>query len=131
MSIQIKTAQIHHAALRVSNFERAKHFYKDVLGFNLVLEQTNLFIFLAGSTAIAIKGPEKDTPARDVFNPFRIGLDHLALACEDVKELHRVANELEKANIENTGVKLDETLNKKYVAFKDPDRISWEFYMVE
>ena len=30
--------------------------------------------------------------------------------------------------IENTGVKLDEALGKRYVAFKDPDRISWEFY---
>ena len=29
-----------------------------------------------------------------------------------------------------TGVKLDETLGKRYVAFKDPDRIAWEFYMV-
>ena len=30
--------------------------------------------------------------------------------------------------VENTGVKLDETLGKRYVAFKDPDRIAWEFY---
>lgn len=131
MSIQIKTPQVHHLALRVSNFERARHFYIDVLGFNIAMEQPNLFIFFAGSTAIAVRGPEKETPAGDVFNPFRIGLDHLALACEDLDELQRVVNELEKAGIENTGVKTDETLNKKYVAFKDPDRISWEYYMVE
>ena len=31
--------------------------------------------------------------------------------------------------MENTGVKLDETLGKRYVAFKDPDRIAWELYM--
>jgi glyoxylase I family protein len=24
---------------------------------------------------------------------------------------------------------MDETLGKNYVAFKDPDRIAWEFYM--
>jgi hypothetical protein len=32
------------------------------------------------------------------------------------------------SDVENTGVKLDETLGKRYVAFKDPDRIAWEFY---
>ena len=34
------------------------------------------------------------------------------------------------AKVENTGVKLDNTLNKLYVAFKDPNSIQWEFYMV-
>ena len=59
-----------------------------------------------------------------------IGLDHIALACETEAELHRVAQGLKDAGVENTGVKTDETLNKKYVAFKDPDRIQWEFYMI-
>jgi hypothetical protein len=26
-------------------------------------------------------------------------------------------------------VSLDEPLGKRYVAFKDPDRIAWEFYL--
>ncbi len=29
----------------------------------------------------------------------------------------------------STGIKVDETLAKQYVAFQDPDRISWELYM--
>lgn len=64
-----------------------------------------------------------------MFNPFRAGLDHLALACADDGELRRVAQALAKAGVENTGVKLDPTLNRQYVAFKDPDRIAWKFYM--
>jgi hypothetical protein len=40
-----------------------------------------------------------------------------------------VARALAEAGVENTGVKVDETLSKRYVAFKDPDRIAWEFYM--
>lgn len=130
MSIQIKTPQVHHIVLRVSDFQRAKHFYTEILGFEIVLEQENLFIFFAGNTAIGIKGPENETPVQDVFDPYRVGLDHLALAAENLEELHRVAKELNNAHIENTGVKTDPTLNKKYVAFKDPDRISWEYYMV-
>jgi len=130
MSMNIKTTGVHHITLRVADYERSRKFYSEVLGFKIILEQSNLFIFFAGGTAIAIRGPEKATPEGDVFNPFRVGLDHLALACEDIDELKRVAAELNRAGIENTGVKTDETLNKKYVAFKDPDRISWEYYMV-
>ncbi len=44
-------------------------------------------------------------------------------------ELERVAKALTEAGIENTGVKTDKILGKRYVAFKDPDRISWELYM--
>jgi uncharacterized glyoxalase superfamily protein PhnB len=52
------------------------------------------------------------------------------MACENEEELKRVAKALANAGVENTGVKTDPTLNKNYVAFKDPDRIQWEFYMV-
>jgi uncharacterized glyoxalase superfamily protein PhnB len=50
------------------------------------------------------------------------------LGCTDESELKRVAEALSAAGVESTGVKLDETLGKRYVAFKDPDRIAWEFY---
>jgi catechol 2,3-dioxygenase-like lactoylglutathione lyase family enzyme len=129
MGIGIKTPKILHIVLRITDLERAKHFYIDTLGFTVVAELPDRFVFLAGSTFIVIFGPTERTPEGDVFNPFRVGLDHLALACEDEAELERVAKALESAGIENTGVKLDEMLGKKYVAFKDPDRIAWEFYM--
>ncbi len=129
MAISPQTTGIHHLALRTSDMNRAKTFYVDTLGFTLALETTDLFIFIAGGTFIAIRPATVNTPG-EKFNPFNIGLDHLALGCSDEVELQRVADALAAAKIENTGVKLDETLGKKYVAFKDPDRISWEFYMV-
>jgi glyoxylase I family protein len=70
-----------------------------------------------------------DTRPGDRFNPCRVGLDHVALGCHDEGGLKRVADALGAAGVENTGVKLDETLGKRYVAFKDPDRIAWEFYI--
>ena len=127
--MDIKTTGVHHIALRSGNLERSKQFYSKVLGFPVLME-TPIFIFLAGSTPIAVRGPEADSPQEDVFNPFRIGLDHIALACEDESELERVASALSEANVENTGIKTDEVLGKRYIAFKDPDRIAWEFYMV-
>ena len=127
--MDIKTPGVHHIALRSSNLERSKRFYSEKLGFPVLMEAP-IFIFLAGSTAIAIRGPEADSPQGDVFNPFRVGLDHIALACEDESELQRVASALSEAGVENTGVKTDEVLGKRYVAFKDPDRIAWELYMM-
>ena len=130
MAIGIRTPGVHHVALRVSDFGRAKRFYTETLGFKVALEQPNILIFLAGSTAVAIRGPGERTPPGDVFDPFRVGLDHIAIACEDEMELERVALALSEAGVENTGVKEDDVLGKHYVAFKDPDRIAWELYMV-
>lgn len=129
-AIGIRTTGVHHVALRTTDLERAKRFYVGLLGFPVALEVEGLVIFLAGSTPIAVRAPDAQTPAGDRFNPFRAGLDHMALACESEAELERVAAALKEAGVENTGVKLDETLGKRYVAFKDPDRIAWEFYMV-
>ncbi len=128
-AVRPTTPGVHHVALRVSDFARAKRFYTETLGFPVLLEAPNLLLFAAGATPIGIRGPEPATPAGDQFTPFRVGLDHVALACADERELERVAAALDAAGVENTGVKSDAVTSKRYVAFKDPDRIAWEFYM--
>jgi catechol 2,3-dioxygenase-like lactoylglutathione lyase family enzyme len=128
--MDIRTPGLHHLALRVSDYERSKHFYLDVLGFKQIMEKPGLCLFLAGSTPIAIRGPQNGMPKDDRFDPFRVGLDHLAIGCESKEDLETIAEALEKNGIENTGIKHDELLDKDYIAFKDPDRISWEYYMV-
>jgi catechol 2,3-dioxygenase-like lactoylglutathione lyase family enzyme len=129
MAIQMKTSGVHHVSLRVSDLKRAKKFYCDTLGFKHLMDSDNLTLFLAGGTAFGLRGPTAEMPKGDKFSPFRVGVDHIALACTDASELNRVADALAAAGIENTGAKHDETLDKDYVAFKDPDRIAWEFYM--
>lgn len=128
MAINPKATGIHHIALRCTDFDVTKNFYQNVIGFTLALESPDIIAFLAGSIIIAFKKATAQAKTA-VFTPFNIGLDHIALACESEEELHRVARELSEAGVENTGVKTDETLKKLYVAFKDPDRIQWEFYM--
>ena len=127
--IQVRTTGVHHVALRVSDLPRAKRFYTEVLGFPVLMEAPDLVLFLAGGTAFGLRGPTAQMPAGDRFDPYRVGVDHIALACADETELERVADALAAAGVENTGAKMDETLGKRYVAFKDPDRIAWEFYM--
>jgi glyoxylase I family protein len=129
MAINMKTPGVHHVSLRVSDLERSKKFYVETLGFKHLMDGDNISLFLAGGTAFGLRGPTAEMPKGDKFNPHRLGVDHIALACSDAGELKRVAKALSAAGIENTGAKRDETLGKDYVAFKDPDRIAWEFYM--
>ena len=129
MKIDPKTPGVHHIALRCTDMNVTKKFYQGILGFKLALDTPEIIGLLAGAVIIVFK-KAKAAPGTEVFNPFNIGLDHIALACETETELHRIAQALAAAGVENTGVKLDETLQKLYVAFKDPDRIQWEFYMM-
>ena len=125
MAINPKTPGIHHINLRCSDLRATKDFYQNVIGFPIALEADGLFAFPVGGVFIVFKKADDNVQ----FNPFTIGTDHIAITCESEEELSRVAKGLSDAGVENTGVKLDPTLQKKYVAFKDPDRIQWEFYM--
>ena len=120
---------IHHICLRSTDFDRTKNFYQNTLGWKLVMDNPDLIIFLAGSVFIAFKKADPRDKQYSSFSPFEVGLDHIATTCESEDELHQFTKKLTDAGIENTGVKTDLVLNKLYVAFKDPDRISWEFYM--
>src|SRR5256886_9956445 len=97
MGINIKTPGVHHVTLRVADFRRAKKFYAETLGFPIALEQPDLLIILAGNTAVGLRAPASGTPKSDMFNPLRVGLDHLAIACQDEAELNRVAKALTQA----------------------------------
>lgn len=128
MPINPNTAGIHHINLRSKDLNITKAFYKDVIGLTLALESPEILAFLIGSVFLVFKKATTET-GTEVFSPMDIGMDHIALACESEEELNRVAKALTDEGVENTGIKLDATLNKHYVAFKDPDRIQWEFYM--
>lgn len=129
MPISPSTPGIHHVALRCTDFNRTTEFYQNVLGFPLALATEDILAFVAGSVIIVFKKASPPHSEDTTFTPFNIGLDHIALTCESEDELDRVAKGLADAGVENTGKKLDPTLQKLYVAFKDPDRIQWEFYM--
>ena len=120
---------IHHIALRSMDFAKTKNFYQDVMGFPLVMDKPDLIIFLARNVFLAFKKAEPRDNNFSTFSPLEVGLDHIAITCEREEELHLFTKKITDAGVENTGVKLDETLQKLYVAFKDPDGIKWEFYM--
>lgn len=88
----------------------SKKFYRDAIGFPVVVETDKLFAFPVGDVFIVFKKASDKAK----FDPFTTGTDHLAIACESEDELNRVARGLTDAGVENTGVKLDPTLQKLY-----------------
>ena len=127
--MHLQTGGLHHLAIRVADLARAKAFYVETLGFPLVMEREGVVAIInAGGTFIGIRGPDAQTAAGDRFDPFRVGLDHLALAMPDAATLDAVARQLDEAGVPNNGVEDDAVLGGKYISFYDPDGIAWELY---
>ena len=119
-----------HLGLRVTNLARAKHFYVDTLECQLVREIDGAVLVNVYGTLIALYGADSSSPGDDHFDPFRVGLDHLALAIEDTSILEDLQRNLDAARVRNNGVEEDPETHDKYISFYDPDGIAWELYSV-
>jgi glyoxylase I family protein len=127
--MQAKTSGVHHVTIRVADLERTRSFYEKVLGFAIQAPAEDFFFFTAGSTLMVFREPLEGTPEDDRFSEYRIGVDHLAFAVDDRKELERVVEVLRGAGVQTEGIEVDPVLNKEYVCFRDPDNVQLEFYM--
>lgn len=122
-------AKIHHVAIICSDYARSKHFYTEVLGFE-VIEET--YREARGSYKLDLRvGPNQielfsfpDPPAR-VSNPEACGLRHLAFEVEDVVA---VLNYLRSLNVEAEDIRVDEITGKQFTFFRDPDNLPLEVY---
>jgi catechol 2,3-dioxygenase-like lactoylglutathione lyase family enzyme len=62
---------------------KAKNFYQNTLGLPLALDTEELIGFVAGSVFIGFKKASPPHVKDKTFTPFNIGLDHIAIACEN------------------------------------------------
>ncbi len=125
------TTSIHglnHLALRVTDLARSKAFYVDDLGFSVRVDLGTVSLLDAYGTIVALIGDDPHTEKDDHFNPFRVGLDHIALAVPDVQSLNGLLDMLNQAGVRNNGIEKDESTHATYISFYDPDDIAWEFY---
>ncbi len=117
-----------HLGLRVTNLARAKHFYVDTLGCQVVRETDGGILITMAGMLVALYETDASSANYDRFNPFRVGLDHLALAVEDPGILEDLQRDLDAAGVLNHGVEEDPETHSKYISFYDPDGIAWELY---
>jgi glyoxylase I family protein len=127
-AMQFGTYSIGHFALRVGDLARAKRFYVDTLGFGLQRQTPRAAFLDAHGLPIVLLGPAEQTQAADLFNPFRIGLDHIALTVAHAAELDGLREQLDAAGVPNHGVEPDPVTGATYISFYDPDGVAWELY---
>ena len=129
------TSGLDHVVLSVSDLERARAFYGDLLGFEIHEEpeylggvRHDLLYFMVGGVEITFVHHSRTLPG-DRFSEFRIGLDHLSFVAPDEAALHALADRLIAAGVDTQGVETYAPNGKRYVAFRDPDNIQLEYWL--
>ena len=89
-------------------------------------DEDTVLNFMLGSTVFGIRGGHAATPAGDSFDPFRVGLDHLAIPVAEEGDLATLVSQLDDAGVPHAGIQ--EEFGAKFVCFKDPDGIPWELF---
>ncbi len=129
MPDSIATGPVHHLRLTVTDVDRSRAFYTEVLGFAVVME-LNPGVFLSnGSVGLGL-GPAPD-PSRagrtDRFDENRVGLDHLSFGVSSRAELEDAARELAARGVPHGEITdLGATFGLFILAFRDPDNIQLE-----
>lgn len=117
-----------HVAIRVSDLARSARFYEDLLDLKRIIDLPEVVVLLhEGGAMLGIRGATGDQRSGDRFDPFRIGLDHLALAVER-SQLAEMKRELDQQGIRNNGIEKDAVTGADHITFYDPDDIAWELY---
>ena len=128
--MKLQAKGLSHLGLRVTDLARARRFYVDTLGCQVVREIDGAVLINVYGILIGLHGGDSYYSRHDHFDPFRVGLDHLALAVEDASTLESLKQDLDAAEVPNHGVEEDPETHDRYISFHDPDGIAWELYWV-
>lgn len=118
----------HHIAIIASDYEKARAFYVDKLGFSLIREvyrpeRGGLWMLRQGDTVLELfikpNAPERIT------NPEALGLRHLAFRVEDIVS---VVEWLNGMGIETEPVREDKVNGGRFTFFRDPDGLPLELH---
>ena len=126
----MKLSSVHHIAIIVSDIEKAREFYVEKLGFEVVRENYRkerddwkLDLRVDEHTELEIFA-EKNPPKR-VNRPEACGLRHLAFRVESLDE---TVKELTAMGIECEPIRTDSYTGEKMTFFFDPDGLPLEIH---
>ena len=129
MSTPITTGPIHHLRLTVSDVDRSRAFYTEVVGFQFVMDLPSGVFLSNGAVGLGL-GPSSDpsrAPANDQFDEARIGLDHLSFSVASRDELERARQLLDERGMPHGEITdLGDAFGMYILAFRDPDNIQLE-----
>ena len=122
---QLPVHGVHHLALRVTDLERSRRFYADTLGLAVMLEGEGFCIVNTTARRLVFEGRPRSLRQ---FDPFRVGLDHLAFRVSSRDDIEAIQRQLDAAGVRNNGIEIDDVLGGTFISFYDPDGIAWEAY---
>ena len=120
---------IHHVAIIASDYEKSRHFYVDLLGFEVIRENYResrgdyKLDLRLGDCELELFGIP-NSPARPNY-PEACGLRHLAFRVGCIEE---TIEKLNAMGIETEPVRWDDYTHKKMTFFKDPDGLPLELH---
>lgn len=126
----MKIKKVHHIAIIVSDYEKSKEFYIDILGCTIVAEnyrkeRDSYKLDLAINGDYLIELFSFPDPPKRLSYPEASGLRHLAFAVEDIDSEIKM---LRDKGVKTTEILVDEYTNKKMAFFFDPDELPLELY---
>ena len=119
----------HHIAIIASDWDKAREFYMEKLGFEMFREvyrpaQDDYLRMLRQGDTVLELFIKPDAPQR-VSDPGAMGLRHLAFHVEDIEPA--VAWLTEKG-IETEPIRVDKVNGGRFTFFKDPDGLPLELH---
>lgn len=128
-SVQNMFDRIHHIAILCSDYPRSKHFYVDLLGFEIVREtyrgERNSFKLDLKLGECAIELFSFPNPPKRVTHPEACGLRHIAFGVEN---LQSTLNQLTSKGVAVEAIRRDKLTGKRFAFFRDPDDLPIEIY---
>lgn len=126
----MKINKFHHIAIICSNYEKSKHFYVNLLGFEIIQEtfrkeRNSYKLDLRVGTDDQIELFSFPDPPQRPSQPEACGLRHLAFEVDNIDQ--SVAHLLGKG-ICVEPIRRDEITGKRFTFFKDPDNLPLEIY---
>ncbi len=123
-------SSIHHIAIIVSDYETAKDFYVNKLGFQVIREnyrpqRRDWKLDLRVNECTELEIFAQENPPMRVNHPEACGLRHLAFCVESVEETVRELGEL---GILCEPIRTDDYTGKKMTFFQDPDGLPLELH---
>ncbi len=122
--------RLHHVAIICSDYARAKRFYTEILGLEVVQEtyreeRKSFKLDLKLGDTYQIELFSFPNPPARPSSPEACGLRHIAFEVEDVQH---VSQTLTAKGIEVEPIRVDELTNKRFTFFRDPDNLPIEIY---
>ncbi len=117
---------VDHLVFRVADLSKSERFYTLLLGQPPHRTEDSI-MYQVGHTRVFFTLCEQPEP--EPYAKEEVGLNHLAFGVRTLEELQAIQEQLGRAGIPNSGIKIDRYGQKEFIWLDDLDNMRVEFYL--